>query len=201
MASKSSNRSFWGSHDVLTRVDSEASLAAVVDEDLMRRYQGGDEVAFTEIYARYGKKIYGFLVRRLGSPDDSAEVFQETFMRLHRGRSSYKPEMSFKTWLYTIANNLVRDSLRTRMRSRVKTSTDGIENNMDRGIPDGNYKLQSFKQAFDGLTDEQKEAVILSRFEGLKYEEIGRVTGRSTEAVNQLIQRALYRLRECADDF
>jgi RNA polymerase sigma-70 factor (ECF subfamily) len=166
----------------------------------MIRYQNSDEAAFEEIYARYAKKIYGFLMRRLGQPDDCAELFQEAFLRLHRGRLSYKPEMSFKTWLYTIANNLVRDSLRIKMRSKSAWATEDIENSIERAIPDGNYKLQSFKEAFASLTDDQREAIVLSRFEGLKYEEIGRVTGRSTEAVNQLIQRALRNFRECADE-
>ena len=174
--------------------------SSLSDEQLMIRYQNSDEAAFEEIYARYGKRIYGFLMRRLGQPDDCAELFQETFLRLHRGRSSYKPEMPFKTWLYTIANNLVRDSLRIKMRSKSVQATEAIENKIERAIPDGNYKLQSFKEAFASLTDDQKEAIVLSRFEGLKYEEISRVTGRSTEAVNQLIQRALRHVRECADD-
>ena len=100
----------------------------------------------------------------------------------------------------TIANNLVRDSLRIKMRSRSAQATEGIENSLERAIPDGKYKLQSFKEAFASLTDDQREAIVLSRFEGLKYEEISRVTGRSTEAVNQLIQRALRHVRECADD-
>ncbi len=180
--------------------ETEAPSSSSSDEELMIRYQAGEEAAFEEIYARYGKKIYGFLMRRLGQPDDCAELFQETFLRLHRGRSSYKPEMPFKTWLYTIANNLVRDSLRIKMRSRSAQATEGIENSIERAIPDGKYKLQSFKEAFASLTDDQREAIVLSRFEGLKYEEISRVTGRSTEAVNQLIQRALRHVRECADD-
>jgi RNA polymerase sigma-70 factor (ECF subfamily) len=190
-------RSFLGT---ASYYNSEAACSSLSDEELMIRYQAGEEAAFEEIYARYGKKIYGFLMRRLGQPDDCAELFQETFLRLHRGRSSYKPEMPFKTWLYTIANNLVRDSLRIKMRSRPAQATEGIENSLERAIPDGKYKLQSFKEAFASLTDDQREAIVLSRFEGLKYEEISRVTGRSTEAVNQLIQRALRHVRECADD-
>lgn len=180
--------------------NSTALISPLSDDQLMIRYQDGDEGAFEEIYARYGKKIYGFLMRRLGQPDDCAELFQETFLRLHRGRSSYNPEMPFKAWLYTIANNLVRDRLRIKMRSRSTPMTEGIENKIERAIPDGNYKLRSFKEAFGSLTDDQREAIVLSRFEGLKYEEISRVTGRSTEAVNQLIQRALHHLRQCADD-
>jgi len=190
-------RSFLGT---ASYYNSEAACSSLSDGELMIRYQAGEEAAFEEIYARYGKKIYGFLMRRLGQPDDCAELFQETFLRLHRGRSSYKPEMPFKTWLYTIANNLVRDSLRIKMRSRPAQATEGIENSLERAIPDGKYKLQSFKEAFASLTDDQREAIVLSRFEGLKYEEISRVTGRSTEAVNQLIQRALRHVRECADD-
>ena len=181
--------------------DESTPLASLLtDEQLMIRYQKSDEAAFEEIYARYGKKIYGFLMRRLGQPDDCAELFQETFLRLHRGRSSYKPELAFKTWLYTIANNLVRDTLRRKMRSKTTGTTERAANSNELAVLDGNYELQSFKEAFDTLTDDQREAIVLSRFEGLKYEEISRVTGRSTEAVNQLIQRALRHLRDCADE-
>jgi RNA polymerase sigma-70 factor (ECF subfamily) len=194
---KTFSRPLFGS----TSYDQSKPLASSLsDEQLMIRYQNSDEAAFEEIYARYAKKIYGFLMRRLGQPDDCAELFQETFLRLHRGRSSYKPEMSFKTWLYTIANNLVRDSLRIKMRSQSARATEDIENRIERAIPDGNYKLQSFKEAFASLTDDQREAIVLSRFEGLRYEEIAKVMGRSTEAVNQLIQRAMGHLRECMDE-
>ena len=186
--------------DSTSYYESTPLASSLSDEQLMIRYQHGDEGAFEEVYARHGKKIYGFLIRRFGQPDDCADLFQETFLRLHRGKSSYKPEMPFKTWLYTIANNLVRDSLRKKMRSKSAPATEGIEDSIERAIPDGKYKVQSFKEAFASLTDDQREAIVLSRFEGLKYEEIGRVTGRSTEAVNQLIQRALRHLRECADD-
>ncbi len=180
--------------------ESEAVVPSVSDEELMARYQRGDEAAFEEIYARYGKKIYGFLMRRLGQPDDCAELYQETFLRLHKGRSLYRPEMPFKTWVYTIANNLVRDKLRAR-RPVVSEAQEGEEDNHASGaIPDGKHELLSFKEAFASLTDDQREAVVLSRFQGLKYEEIARVMGRSTQAVNQLIQRAFRHLRECIDE-
>ena len=55
----------------------EALASSLSDEELMALYQKGDEGAFEEIYARYGKKIYGFLMRRLGNPDNSAELFQD----------------------------------------------------------------------------------------------------------------------------
>lgn len=165
----------------------------------MDRYQSGEETAFEEIYNRYAKKIYGFLMRKLGHPDECAELFQETFLRLHRGRSLYRPKMSFKTWLYTIAHNLVRDRLRANGRSisRVSAGDNDCDGNPtgESVMPNGCDEMLCFKEAFGRLTDDQKEAVVLSRFQGLRYEEIGRVMGRSTEAVNQLIQRAMHHLR------
>lgn len=176
------------------------SVSSLGDEELMARYQQGDEAAFEEIYARYGRKIYGFLVRRLGQAEDCAEVFQETFLRLHKGRSLYRTGMPFKAWIYAIANNLVRDKLRAKACSRAARVSDGGEDPIEQMVPDGRHALVSFKEAFAKLTDDQKEAIILSRLQGLRYEEIGRVMGRSTEAVNQLIQRAMHHLRECIDE-
>ena len=178
----------------------EGLASSLSDEELMKRYQSGDEAAFEEIYSRYGKKIYGFLMRRLGQPDDCAELFQETFLRLHKGRSLYRPEMPFKAWVYTIANNLIRDRLRVNGRSRISQLPEGEENPIEGVVPDGSHKLFFFKEAFARLTDDQREAIILSRLQGLRYEEIARVMGRSTEAVNQLIQRAMHHLRECIDE-
>ncbi len=166
----------------------------------MARYQDGDEAAFEEIYARYGKKIYGFLIRRLGHPDDCAELYQETFLRLHKGRSLYRPEMPFKAWVYTIANNLIRDKLRAKRPNISRAHGSEGDNNTNGATPDGNHKFLSFKEAFGSLTDDQREAIVLSRFQGLKYEEIARVMGRSAAAVNQLIQRACRRLQECIDE-
>ncbi|MBI4522705.1 MAG: sigma-70 family RNA polymerase sigma factor [Deltaproteobacteria bacterium] len=182
----------------------EVSDSGPTDEQLMARYQKGEEAGFEEIYARYSKKIYQFLLRRSGNPDASAELFQETFLRVHKGRDLYRPELSFKTWIYTIANNIARDWFREQSQSRkarvLEKKQDCDENSFEGSVPDGSSKLISFKEAFARLTHEQREALILSRFDGLRYEEIAKVTGRSTDAVNQLIQRAMRRLRECVDE-
>ena len=176
----------------------EAAFSPLTDEELMIRYQGGDETAFEEIYGRYSQKIYGFIMRRLTNPDTSAELFQETFLRLHRGRELYRPEMPFKPWLYTIATNLIRDKFKAK-EPKIAEPPEGEDTEYANGaVPDGSHALLSFKEAFGSLTEDQREALILSRFQGLKYEQIGSVMGKSTEAVNQLIQRALRQLRKYA---
>lgn len=166
----------------------------------MIRYRGGDEAAFEEIHGRYSKKIYGFIMRRLANPDTSAELFQETFLRLHRGRSLYRPGMPFKPWLYTIASNLIRDRFKAKEPKIAELPEGEDPEYLGGAIPDGSHTLVSFKEAFTILTEDQREALIFSRFQGLKYEQIGTVMGKSTEAVNQLIQRALRQLRKYADE-
>jgi RNA polymerase sigma-70 factor (ECF subfamily) len=178
----------------------EADCSSLTDEELMIRYQRGDEAAFEEIYGRYSKKIYGFIMRRLTNPDTSAELFQETFLRLHRGRDLYRPEMPFKPWLYTIANNLIRDRFKAKELKIADAPEDEEPENAGGAVPDGSHTLLSFKEAFASLTEEQKEALMLSRFQGLRYEQIAMVMGKSTDAVNQLIQRALRQLRKHADE-
>jgi RNA polymerase sigma factor (sigma-70 family) len=190
-------RSFMGMGSYYTV---EAACASLSDEELMTQYQAGVETAFEEIYGRYNKKIYGFIMRRLNNPDTSAELFQETFLRLHRGRALYRPEMPFKPWLYTIANNLIRDRFKAK-EPKIAELPEGEDAEYINGaVPDGSHTLLSFKEAFASLTEDQKEALTLSRFQGLKYEQIGTVMGKSTEAVNQLIQRALRQLRKYADE-
>lgn len=170
------------------------------DEALMAGYQDGDEGAFEEIYARYANSIYKFFLRRLGQPAVCAELFQETFLRVHKARHSFRTEMSFKTWLYAIASNLMRDTLKSKSWSKTVQLSDKGESFLQKAIPSGGHKLLSFKEAFATLTEDQKEAIILSRFQGLKYEEIAKIMGRSADAVNQLIQRALFHLRKMTDE-
>ena len=64
-------------HSELSLGVMEATASSCRDEELMARYQNGESAAFAEIYARYSKRIYGFLVRRVGNPDDCAEIFQD----------------------------------------------------------------------------------------------------------------------------
>jgi RNA polymerase sigma-70 factor (ECF subfamily) len=107
--------------------------------------------------------------------------------------------MPFKPWLYTIANNLIRDRFKAKEPKIALIAEEDAEN-LTRAIPDGSHTLISLKEAMASLTEDQREALILSRLQGLGYEQIGTVMGRSTAAVNQLIQRALRQLRKCMDE-
>jgi len=71
----------------------------------MTAFQGGDDAAFEQLYARYRRSIYQFVYRRMANGPRAEELTQEVFMGLIRSRGSWRQEASFKTYLYRIAFN------------------------------------------------------------------------------------------------
>ncbi|MBI2087885.1 MAG: sigma-70 family RNA polymerase sigma factor [Deltaproteobacteria bacterium] len=175
-------------------------METVTDEKLMTMYAGGDASAFRELFSRYEKRIYNFFLRRLGDPDRAADLFQETFLRLHQNRRRFDSRYPFTAWFYTIANNLVRDELRRKrgVQFDAMEAEDSLPPSRLAG-PEESMAAAEFKEklerALEMLSQAQKEVLILSRFEGLKHGVIARITGRSEVAVRQLLYRALQNLR------
>ncbi len=174
------------------------------DEKLMRMYAAGDPLAFQLLFSRYEKRIYNFLLRRIGDVDRAKDLFQETFLRLHRNRDKFDPRRSFAAWFYTIANNLVRDELR--MKRGIQS--EAIEENSlppsGLATPEESRAMAETKVKVDGalknLPEAQREVLLLSRFEGLGHNEIAGITGKSEAAVKQLLYRALQNLRRQLHD-
>jgi len=180
------------------------------DEILMAAYQTGNQDAFCELFDRYGGRVHAFLVRRLGDVAIADDLHQEAFLRLHRARSSYDPERPFRAWLFAIVHNLVNDALRSRRRAPVTeplaaTETSATKSEMSpehgvttatpEGIVSARESTDALSRALSALPSDEATVLILARFEGLSYEEIGSAIGRSATAAKQLAYRALKRLR------
>lgn len=179
----------------------------------MAAYQAGNEAAFGELFERYAGRVYGFLVRRLGDPSLAEDLYQETFLRLHRARGSYDSRRPFRAWLFGIVHNLLTDTLRDRARTLETTSTDqtpdrgqpGIQPTGADELPSGDISPErlvaaqeissSIARALAALPPDERTVIILARFEGLSYDDIGDILGRSTAATKQLAYRALKRVR------
>jgi RNA polymerase sigma-70 factor (ECF subfamily) len=81
----------------------------------MARYAEGDLQAFRQIYSRYERRLYNYLLRVSGERDTAAELLQDTFLKLHRERNRYRPGSPLRPWIYTIAANLWRSERRRRL--------------------------------------------------------------------------------------
>jgi RNA polymerase sigma-70 factor (ECF subfamily) len=178
---------------------SNPAVDARTDEELMRLYQAGDQQAFDELYARHAKPIYNFLRRTANSPDAADDLFQKTFLKLHTGRHQYRPQAPFRHWIFTIARNVLRDDARHQRRqpmakSGVFDEQIGMADAKDprRHSPELSLIVS---EAIRALPLTQREVIVLNRYRGMNYAEIGEVIGISENAVKQRAFQAMQTLR------
>jgi RNA polymerase sigma-70 factor, ECF subfamily len=182
------------------------------DEILMAAYQAGNQDAFRQLFDRHAGSVYGFLVRRLGDSALAEDLYQETFLRLHRARRSYDPSRPFRAWLFAIVHNLLADARRTQRRQPVRTERLSTESGgrppheaadahsaangaTPEGIAATRESSRALENALQALPSDEATVLILARLEGLSYDDIGPIIGRSATATKQLAYRALKRVR------
>jgi len=180
------------------------------DEILMAAYQAGSEQAFRTLHDRHAGSVYGFLARRVGDPAIADDLYQEAFLRVHRARATWDPERPFRPWLFGIVHHLLADHLRGRGRSPERPDADAVERASSTGEagpgraaapPDPEQaaarreSTEALDRALRAMPEEEATVLVLARVEGLPYEEIGPILGRSPAAAKQLAYRALKRLR------
>jgi len=181
------------------------------DIRLMLRVKEDDPTAFAEMVELYNHRLVTVLHHLLGNPEEAEDLAQEVFLRVYRVRKKYHPRAKFSTWLFTIANNLALNTLRSRQRRPVVPLAVRDSGPLgprpaeqlvhDRGgAPMQRLQQQELagivQQALEGLNERQRMAVVLNKFEDMNYAEIAEVMALSTKAVKSLLSRARDNLRE-----
>ncbi|EKD42764.1 MAG: RNA polymerase sigma factor, partial [uncultured bacterium] len=87
-------------------------FAVKSDEELMKLYQEGEQMAFELIFQRYSGKVLGFLSKRLFQAQISQDLTQDVFLKLHRSRMQYTQSLAFAPWLFSITRNVWIDYLK-----------------------------------------------------------------------------------------
>lgn len=184
----------------------QAEFIVETDQELIDRLQQGEERAFDALVRRHEQRIRSLCRSYLHDPADAADAAQETFIRAYRALPGFRPEANFSTWLYRIAVNVSLNVLRGRRRRRWLAPLSSLlqdEARQAQGANTGATPLQELeaterirrvRAALDALPEEQRTAVILHRFQGLKYQEIAEVTGSSQAAVEARLHRAKLKL-------
>ena len=170
------------------------------DDELMARTAAGEEAAFRLLVDRWERDVLAFLVHMTGSRDDAEDLAQETFVRVFRQAGSYRAEGRFRSWLLRIAGNLARS--RHRRRRLLKWLPLDLERHdvaaatpaADRGL-EVEQEAAAVRAAIARLPERQRQALVLHRFQGLRYVEVAAAMGTSLAGVESLIQRALAGLR------
>ena len=171
----------------------------------MAAYAAGDAAAFERLFGALAPRVLAFFVRSLGDRAVAEDLLQQTFLKLHRNRTSYDPTRGARPWIFTIAARLRADELRRRGRSR----EDSDEAPEDRGAgavaaefaaqrqsaASSEGRAAAVQEALVQLSERQRTILHLHRFEGLTFAEIGESLGLSEGAVKLRAFRAYERLR------
>jgi RNA polymerase sigma factor (sigma-70 family) len=171
------------------------------DQELMRIVQAGDYSPASEIYDRYSGRIYNFAFRFLRNAEAAEDAVQEVFVKMLKHANQFHGDAKLSTWLFSITANWCRDYLR-KADNRSKDSEDVLitiagpaEQAPDR-VLETREDEQRVQKALQVLTPEQREAILLSRYQGLSYAEIAQIAGCSEGAVKTRVFRAMETLKK-----
>src|SRR5947199_2517041 len=171
------------------------------DQELMRIVQAGDFSPASEIYDRYSSRIYNFAYRFLKNSEAAEDATQEVFVKMLKHANQFHGDAKLSTWLFSITANWCRDYLR-KADNRAKDSEDVLvtlpapsESSPDRTLEQRENQLR-IQKALTALTPEQREAILLSRYQGLSYAEIAQISGCSEGAVKTRVFRAMETLKK-----
>ena len=190
-------------------------FAHMEDSEIMLALRAGDMAGFDHLLAKYRKPIVHFMYRMVHNQAIAEELAQEVFLRVYRSRETYRAEARFSTWLYRIATNLgvnyARDNRHERTASTiyldetdaetgttpdVADSTPGAESTMLR-----RERLNAIRRHVLALPERQRSAVLMHKYEGMDYRQIGDVLKLSESATKSLLFRAYQTLREKLKEF
>jgi RNA polymerase sigma-70 factor (ECF subfamily) len=178
-----------------------AAAARDADDDaLMARFCAGDDRAFEALHRKYAHQLHAFVRRMVGDRALADDLLQTTFLTVVRARGRYLRGTSVRAWMFAIAANAARDSLR-RARVRRLQATQATQESNDRlasaeppMLPDP-PAARAVEEALDALSPDQREAVLLHKVHGLSFSEIAETLGISVGAAKVRAHRGYEHLR------
>jgi RNA polymerase sigma-70 factor, ECF subfamily len=187
------------------------------DVRLMLEVRDGSATAFEELVVRYQARLIRVLEHLVGRREWAEDLAQEVFLRVYRSRQNYEPGAKFVTWLFTIANNVACNALRDRSR-RPEITLTGSESGplgvrpMDQLVQASSGAMPArqidkaelrdiVRMAMESLSERQRMAVLLNKFEGMSYADIAHAMELSTQAVKSLLSRARENLRQLLEPY
>ena len=194
---------------------SVSQLEGMTDAEVMLRVGAGDDTAFEFLVEKYRRPIIGFMFRMAHNQAVAEELAQEVFLRVYRSRASYAADAKFTTWLYRIATNLglnhVRDTHAEETAPTVHLDEPDAETGTTPDVPDSTptveqrilrrERMAAIRKHVLALPERQRMAVLMHKYQGLDYKEIGEVLKLSESATKSLLFRAYQTLREGLKDF
>jgi RNA polymerase sigma-70 factor (ECF subfamily) len=187
----------------------------MTDAEIMLRVREGDDSGFGYLIEKYRRPMVSFMYRMVHNQAVAEELAQEVFLRVYRSRQTYRAEARFSTWLYRIATNLgvnhARDTKHERGAQAVYLDQPDPETGTTPDVADSRpgaeaelvraERMQAIRAQVMALPERQRTAVLMHKYQGLDYKEIGSVLRLSESATKSLLFRAYQTLRGKLKEF
>jgi RNA polymerase sigma-70 factor (ECF subfamily) len=166
----------------------------------MLRVKNGDLRKMDLLFKRHRDSLFAFLFRMTGQREASEDMTQNVFYRMIRSRHTFTGNGEFKTWMFHLARNVLKDHYRISSRfgrvadiadydERIETDSRSLER------IEKKEQLLLLQQAIQSLNTEDREIIILSRFHELKYHQVAQVMEMSVAAVKTRMHRSVAQLK------
>lgn len=171
----------------------------MTDELIMEAVKRGELQQATLLFERYNKRIFNFLARMTMDRELAEDLTQNVFLRIIKYRNSYREGNRFQSWIYQVARNVFSDHYQAHKNRfsdfvDVEKISDHMADNSDNELLDEKEGL--LRQSMAKLTDEQRELLVLTRFQHMKYEEVAAIMDTTVANIKVKVHRAILKLRE-----
>lgn len=171
----------------------------VTDETLIEKVLAGECQAFEILIKKHQGVIYNYLYKITLSKEDAEDITQEVFIKAYNKLYTFERKANFSTWLFKIAVNTLNDNFKKKKVFELEKEEAMMSIKCsERDIPEEALSLKEKKlevlRLLEGLTLEQKNAIILKYVRGFSYKEIGKVLGVSEESAKMKVYRARKKL-------
>jgi len=169
------------------------------DQNLVQLLQKGNVAAFDSLFAIYSRKLYGFALKYFRNETEAEELVQEVFVKVWENRHALKSELSFKSYLFTIALNRIRKYFNKKATSLsyLKSLQPETEFSDNTAIQDNDYEsaLKQINLIIDQMPPRRREIFLKSKLEGKSSKEIAAELDISAGTVDNQVSEALHFIR------
>jgi RNA polymerase sigma factor (sigma-70 family) len=171
----------------------------MTDEMIMEAVKNGDLQQASVLFDRYNKRIFNFLARMTMDREQAEDLTQNVFLRIIRYRTSYREGQKFQSWIYQVARNVFSDHYQAHKNKfagfvDVEQIRDAMSDTNETDDQDEKERLLQRSMAM--LSEEQRELLVLTRFQHMKYEEVATIMDTTVANIKVKVHRAIAKLRE-----
>jgi RNA polymerase sigma factor (sigma-70 family) len=183
------------------KIKKKKNLETITDNALMQKIQAGDIEKLGLLFERYKRMLFGFFYRVIGNKEVSEDLVQNVFIRILRFKNQFRGEGKFTTWMYRIARNEIADHFKKEKKLGYKEDVYDLAEKIDGDPFAGQQSLKEdqitlLNYALQKLSNENRELIVMNRYQGLKYKEISEMLDVSEGAVKVRTFRAMNELKK-----